>query len=98
MHIAATGDQCYGLLAGVDQIPVDLVVARRRPDAEDAILAVQHDLAIRRDEVGNQGWQPDPQIHIGAVYEILRGAPRDLATFERHRLPPINRPINQLWV
>src|SRR5215472_3538038 len=90
MHIAAAGDQGYGLLAGVDQIPVDLVVARCRPDTEDAILAVQLDLAVGGNEIGNQGWQPDPQIHIGAVDEVLRGAPRDLATFERHRLPPFN--------
>ena len=49
VHIAAAGHQRDRLLAGVDQIPVDLVVARRRPDAEDAVLAVQHDLAIGRE-------------------------------------------------
>src|SRR4029077_17850668 len=90
MHIAAAGDQGYGLLAGVDQIPVDLVVARRRPDAEDAVLAMQHDLAVGGNEIGNQVRQPDPQVHIGAVDEVLRGPPRDLATFERHRFPPFN--------
>src|SRR5262249_39339215 len=86
MHIAAAGDQGYRLLAGVDQIPVDLVVARSRPDPEDAVLTVQHDLAVGGNGIGNQGWEPDPQIYISAVNEVLRGPPRDLATFQRHRL------------
>src|SRR5215471_3629647 len=87
MHIAAAGDQGYRLLARVDQIPVDRIVAWRRPDAKDSVLAMQHDLTIRRYEIGNQRRQPDTEVHIGTVDEVLGGPPRDLATFERHRLP-----------
>src|SRR5215472_3358796 len=87
MHIAAAGDQSYRLLARVDQIPVDFVVTRRRPDTENPVLAVQHDLTIRRYEIGNQRRQPDTEVYIGTVDEVLGGPPRDLATFERHRLP-----------
>ena len=88
VHIAAAGYQGDRLLAGVDQIPVDLVVARRRPDAENAVLAVQNDLTIGRQKIGNQGRQPDPKVDVGAVGEILRGPPGNLATFERHLTPP----------
>ena len=38
VDIAAAGHQGDRLLAGVDQIPVDLVVAGGGPDAEDAVL------------------------------------------------------------
>ena len=92
VHIAAAGHQRDRLLAGVDQIPVDFVVARRRPDAEDAVLAVQDDLAIGGNEIGNHRREPDPEVHIGAIGEILRGPPGDLATFQRHQLPPISSP------
>jgi hypothetical protein len=37
----AAGD---GLLAGVDEVGVDLVLGGERPDAEHAVLALQHDL------------------------------------------------------
>src|SRR6516162_1699796 len=88
VHVAAAGHQGDRLLTGIDQIPVDLVVTRCRPDAENAVLAVQNDLAIGRNEVGNQGRQPDSEIHISAVGEILRGPPGNLATFQWHPAPP----------
>ena len=50
VHIAAAGHQCDRLLAGIDQVPIDLVAGGRRPDPEHAVLAMQHDLAIGGDE------------------------------------------------
>ena len=67
-----------GCLPALIEVQVDFVGARRRPDAEDAVLAVQHDLAVVRQEVGDQGRQADAEIDIDAVGEVLRGAPRDL--------------------
>src|SRR5437660_1187629 len=72
--------------------PPRVGLARRRPDAEDAVLAVQDDLAIGGNEIGNHRREPDPEVHIGAIGEILRGPPGDLATFQRHQLPPISSP------
>ena len=89
VDIAAAGDEGDRLLAGVDQVGVGLVGAGRRADAQNAVLAVQDDLAIAGNEVGDQGRQADPEIDIGAVREVLGGPPGDLATFERHRFPPV---------
>ena len=40
MDIAAAGHQRDRLLAGIDQIPIDLVVGGGRADPQDAVLAV----------------------------------------------------------
>ena len=88
VDIAAAGHQRDRLLAGIDQVPIDFVVGGRRTDPQDAVLAVQDDLPVGRDKVGNQSRQTDPEVDIGAVLEILRGPPRDLTTIERHRVPP----------
>src|SRR5215471_5229645 len=85
VHIAAAGHQSDRLLAGVDQIPVDLVIRGRRPDTENAVFAMQHYFAVGGEKLGDQGRQTDPEIDIGALGEILRGPPGDLTTFERHR-------------
>ena len=95
VHVAATGDQGDRLLAGIDQIPVDLVVARRRSYPEDPVLAVQDNLSVGGDEVGNQGRQTDPEVHVGAVGKILRGSPGNLATFQWHLVRPPTRELRQ---
>src|SRR5215472_617738 len=81
--------------AGIDQIPIYLVIARRRPHSQDAILAVQDDLPVGREEIRDEGRQPDPEVYISAVRKILRGAPGDLATFQRHRVPPVTRELRR---
>ena len=88
VHIAAAREQRHRLLAGIDEVEVDLVVARRRPDPEHAVLALQHDLAPVGQHVGDQGRQPDAEIDVDPVGEILRGAPGDLLAGERHGLSP----------
>jgi catechol 2,3-dioxygenase-like lactoylglutathione lyase family enzyme len=75
VDIAAAGHQADRPLAGVDQIPVDLVVTGGWPDAEDAVLAVQDDLTIGRDKIGNQGRQPDPEVELNLVFNANAGDP-----------------------
>ena len=74
--------------AGIDQIPVDLAGAGRRRDPEDTVLAVQHDIAIGGNVIGNQGRQTDAEVYISAVGKVLRGQPSDLATFLKHSRAP----------
>ena len=40
---AAPGEGRHGLLAGVDQVGIDVLLGRVRADAEDAVLGLQHD-------------------------------------------------------
>src|ERR1700739_2950397 len=86
VDITAAGHESDRLFAGIYQIPVDLVCAGRRTDPENSLFAVQHDLATLRDEIGNHCRQPDPEVDIGAVGEVLRGPPGDLTTIERHQI------------
>ena len=85
MDIAAAGQERHRLLAGVDEVHVDLVGAGRRPDPEHPVFALQHDLAAFGQYVGDQCRQADAEIDVDAVLEILRGAPGDLLAAERHR-------------
>src|SRR5690606_25189255 len=80
---AAARKQRDRLLRCVDEVAVLLALRRRRPDAEDAVLAVEDDLAPRRDEVGDERRQADAEIDVAAVGDVLRGAPCDLAAAER---------------
>ena len=43
VEIAVCGSWLIGLLAGVDQVGIDLVVVGERPDAEHPVLALQRD-------------------------------------------------------
>src|SRR5690606_39002253 len=57
--------------------------------AEDAVLAVQDDLAIGRKVVGDQRRQADAQVHAGAVRDVARHARGHLVAVEPlHRRPP----------
>src|ERR1700756_4902943 len=40
VEVRRTGHHRHRLLAGIDQVGVDLVVVRERPDSEDAVLGV----------------------------------------------------------
>ena len=67
--------QGHGLLAGVDQVGVLLALERVGADAEDAVLALQHQLDVVVDVVGHQRRQADAEVDVGAVGQ-LRGRPR----------------------
>jgi hypothetical protein len=88
VNIAAALQQRHRLLPGIDEVEVDLVVARRRPDPEHAVFALQYDLAPLGQHIGDEGRQPDPEIDVDPVAEVLRGAPGDLLAAKRHRYSP----------
>src|SRR5262249_47246587 len=81
----AAGQQACRALAGIDEIGIRLARRRSLAEAEDAVLAVEHDLAIRRDEIRHQGRQADAQVDIRTVGDVLGGAPGDLPTRQRCR-------------
>src|SRR6185437_16420759 len=88
----AAGHQRSEALPGVDQVPVLLAGLGRRPHAENAVLAVEDDLAIGRDEIRDHGGKADAEIDISAVLDVLRGAPRHLAAGQRlHGFLPASR-------
>ncbi len=60
-----------GLLAGVDQVGIDLVFGREGADAEQAVFRLQNDVDALRDEVGHQGRHADAEVDVGAVGQLL---------------------------
>ena len=70
----AAGQQRHRLLAGVDQVVVLLAGLGRGAHAEDAVLAVQDDLAAGRQVVGDQRGLADAEVDDGAVEDVLRHA------------------------
>jgi hypothetical protein len=73
----AQGDR---LLAGVDQVGVDILLEGIGADAEDAVLGLQDDLDVVGDIVGDQRRQADPEVDVGPVRQLLGGAGRHLLT------------------
>src|SRR6185436_10870244 len=73
---ARAGDRRDGLLAGVDEIRIDLALGRERADAEQAVLRLQGDVDAGRDVVGDERRDADPQIDVEAVAQLLRRALR----------------------
>ncbi|MNF89542.1 hypothetical protein D3C84_720710 [compost metagenome] len=82
---AAAGQCGDGLLAGVDEIGIELLFAGEGAYAEQAVLALQPHLHAVRDVVGHQGRQADPQVDVEAVLQLLCGALRHLFTGPGHR-------------
>ena len=70
-------------LPGIDQVWIGFVRSGFRSHAENAVLAVEHDLAVLRDVIGDQRRQTDPQVDVPAVIDVLGGAPSHLRTGER---------------
>src|SRR5262249_55408104 len=54
VEVGAASEQRHRLLSGVDEIRVLLTLRGRRTHAEDAVLAVQEDLALFRQVVADQ--------------------------------------------
>ena len=81
------------LLAGVDQVPVLLAGGRRLAEVEHAVLGVVDHLAPLRLELGDHLGKADAEIDIGAVGQVLRGAPCDLGVGQLvgHHFAPSRR-------
>ena len=69
-EIGAAGRLGDRLLAGVDEIRIDLVLGRKRTDAEQAVLRMQRDVHAGRDAVRHQRRHADPEVHVVAVAQL----------------------------
>ncbi|MCY1549603.1 hypothetical protein D9M68_857780 [compost metagenome] len=77
------GQRGDGLLAGVDEVGVDVVFGRKRADAEHAVFALQPDF-LGAGVVGHQGRDADAEVDVEAVFEFLRGTGRHLVLGPGH--------------
>src|ERR1700757_4324788 len=62
------------LLAGIDEVGVDLVLIGERPHAEHAVLALQVHVDAGRDVVRDQRRDADAEIDVKTVLQLLGGA------------------------
>src|SRR5438094_229755 len=67
MEVCASVEQRDRLLACVDELGILFTRRRRGAHPENTIFAVQEDLAIARQVIGDQRRQADPQIDVGAL-------------------------------
>ena len=66
------------LLAGVDEVGIDLVSIGKRPHAQHAVLGMQRHFAIVGQEIGDKGRNADAEIDVVSVLQLTRGAPRHI--------------------
>ena len=66
-----------GLLAGVDEIGVDVRGIRCRAHAEHPVLGVQDDLELRGQEVRHQRRRADPEVDVRALGDVGGDACRE---------------------
>src|SRR5207253_4234173 len=81
-EIGAARKQRHRLLAGVDQVFVFFPRCGFGADAENAVLAVQDDLAALGQVIRDQGRQADAEIDVRAFRNIARYARRHLIAIE----------------
>src|SRR3546814_3694603 len=62
------------LLAGVDEIGVNLILIWKRPDAQHSILRLERHINALRNVVGDKRRDADPEVHIKAVAQFPRRA------------------------
>jgi len=70
-------------LAGVDEVPVDVVALGRRAHPEHAVLGVQGDAAADREVVADHGRQPDAEVDVRAGRDVRGDDPGQLPPVER---------------
>ena len=78
MEEGGTRLQRHRLLAGIDQVPVLFARRRRLAEIQDAVFRVEDRFAAGRLIAGDHFGKADAEIDIGAVGDVLRGAPGDL--------------------
>src|SRR5437899_1006444 len=82
MEVRAAGEQRHRLLAGIDEVHVDRILRGRGAHAEDAVFAVQENLAVFRQVVADERRHADAEIHVRALRNVLRDAPGDFVAGE----------------
>src|SRR5581483_9560252 len=96
MEVGAAGEQRHRLLARVDHVPVLGALRGGGSHAEDAVLAVEDDLAVLRQVIRDQRRHADAEVHVGALGDVARDALRHLLAGElrvAHRAVPVMREI-----
>src|SRR5205085_9737858 len=79
----AAGDQRGLVLAGVEHIGVFLARLRLRAHAQNPVLAVEDHLAAFWHIARRQRRNADAEIDVGALGQVLRGAPGHLFAGQR---------------
>ena len=77
-----------GLLAGIDQIGIDRIGARKRPHAEHAVFRLQGHVHAIGDVVRHQRRNADAEIDIETIAQFLSCAPGHLFACPGHLNPP----------
>jgi len=70
VEIRAAGRLCHGLLAGIDQVRVDLELGWIGTDAEQAVLRVQCDLDARWNMVRDERRHADAKVDVVTVAQL----------------------------
>ena len=85
VEVRRAGKRRHRLLGGVDQVGVELVLARARADAEQAVLGMEARRRRRREEARDEVRDPDPEVDDLAGLELRGRAPaiRDLGRRSR---------------
>jgi hypothetical protein len=79
-----------GLLAGIDQVGVDLVRGRERAYAQHAVFRLQPHFLVAG-EIGHQRRDADAEVHVKTVFEFLGGTRRHLVLGPGHIKLPLSR-------
>jgi hypothetical protein len=76
------------LLAGVDEVGIDVVFGRERANAQHAVLALQPDFDVGGHVIGHQRGNADAKVDVIAVVQFAGGARRHLVLCPRHDYTP----------
>ncbi len=77
VEVRGAGERGDRLLRGVDEVGIELVLARPRPDAEEAVLRLQEDVGVVVEESGDEVRDADAEVDDLARPKLLRRAGRD---------------------
>src|SRR5690606_7928212 len=79
-----------GLLARVDEVGIDAPLLGRRAHAEQAVLGVEDDLLVVREEVGHERRGADAEVDERALGDVGGDAGRELVARDAggHRVLP----------
>ncbi|MNZ98570.1 hypothetical protein D3C78_1178590 [compost metagenome] len=96
MEKTAALEQGDRLLAGIDQFGILLARRRCRAHAENTVLAVQKNLFIRRQVVGDLRGNANAQIDVGAFRDIARNAFCQLLMSKFGHGEPLSRKLRRM--
>src|SRR3546814_12835739 len=83
-EIASPLARSDGLLAGVDQVGVELVLGRVRADPEQAVFRLQPDIHAVGDVVGHQGRPDAAEVDVHADGALTGGSRRHYIAVTGH--------------